>query len=153
MDVEIPCCHAQDNARDQYYMLPWPANPKGRPPTLTAEFCSGCVRHTRWARRFQSLGLVNENRNVASRGKSHMDRMISALPLVELGQAFSKPVCLDPRNCVFASAEYRLGTTQDFGRDVVFIKLVGVARGQLLAHISEQVRQSWPFCQRSQDAL
>jgi hypothetical protein len=85
---------------------------------------------------------MNENRNIGSRRKSHLDPMVSSLSLIELREALSKPVGLHPRDGVLSCVEYGLGAAKDFGCDVVFVKLVDFARKELLPHISKQMGQS-----------
>ena len=97
--------------------------------------------------------FVNEDRSIASRRKSHLDRMIFPISLIELREALSKPVCLDPANCVFSRIEYGFRAAKDFGCDVVFVQIVDFTRRELLPHITKQLGQSWPPGQRFYNTL
>ncbi len=70
------------------------------------------------------LRFLDENRNVASGRQSHLDRMISALRLIERRQALAEAVSLDPRDRVFGRVKDGLGASKNLGCDVVFVDLV-----------------------------
>src|SRR5689334_17418317 len=97
--------------------------------------------------------LTNKNRKIASWGESHLDRMVFAVARIEVGQSLSEPMRFHSCDCVIACIEYSLGTAKDFSCDVVFIELVDVASEQLLSHILEYLRQSWPLSQCRDYAL
>jgi len=99
------------------------------------------------------LRLMKEDRNVASGGKGHLDRVVSALPLVERRQALAKPVSLDPGDRVLSCPEGCRGAAENFRGDVVFVQLLDIASGEFRAHVPEQMRQPRRPSQRFHDAV